>query len=594
MIIYSPMFKRDDDQHLVIVQCDSGHTTGDLIAYARYHIYNLKANADKGQAADDEGQFADQGQVTHVLFIIHLHNHKVNSSFIGFQGDPWVSSHIDDLRAASDLSVSAREAIGLSISELFWGEPKEVLDQYDVTLQSQDSDSDHSAQSDNSIEHDAELEEQDSPDAEVELWVERVHADEVPKRATVEMSVDDIEDVDFDLQGEEADYDSSSHEAVTDLKPDDSEIEVSVDVVTPFTSVEEAPQASVETSAFELSTSEVPTMEEPAAEAPIAVEVPMPEDLSVKAHIVSGHPEEPEACLQESTFESPPVDTPMLIESSSELQESLVEVAVVEQSVTDIPALLEDPTEVPKSPVEAIVEARLELESPAEVLLSEESPIVSPMLEEAPFEPSAPCSTDEFPSPALPQEHSDVRFSQGDDEPTSGVLPQAQAMEPEICDTKVVSEVPPDPVLQKTLFPAEVESSTMVADTPSFLDKSSPIAVSSPNISLSDQQPTSELVDDFSEDPFVPYDFHDDSVTAVRSPMYRRLHSCIQAATSKIVDAVEKQAEKRLRVTARIEVLDQLIPKHSCGELGKIYYITTVGKPSKLIRLIMIEIYNNA
>ena len=570
------MFKRDDDQHLVIVQCDSGHTTGDLIAYARYHIYNLKANADKGQAAD-EGQFAGQGQVTHVLFIIHLHNHKINSSFIGFQGDPWVSSHIDDLRAASDFSVSAREAIGLSISELFWGKPKEVTDQYDVTLQSQDSDSDHSAQSDNSIEHGAELEEQDSPDAEVELWVERVHADEVTKRTTVEMSVDDIEDVDFDLQGEEADYDSSSNEAVTDLKPDDNEIEVSVDVVTPFTSVEEAPQASVETSAFELSTSEVPMMEE---QAPISVEVPMPEDPSVKAHVVSGHPEEPEACLQESTFESPPVDTPMLIESSCELQESLVEVAIVEQSITDIPALLKDPTEVPESPVEAIAEARLELESPAEVLLLEESPIVSPMLEEAPSELSVPCTTDELLSPALPQEHSDVvRFSQEDDEPTSGVLPQAQAMEPEICDTKVVGEVPPDPVLQKTPFPAEMVSSTMVVDTPSFLDEPSPIAVSSPNISLSDQQQTSELVDDFSEDLFGPFDFHDDSVTAVRSPMYRRLHSCIQAATSKIVDSVEKQAEKRLRVTARIEVLDQLVPKHSCGELGKIYYyITTVGK----------------
>ena len=561
------MFKRDDDQHLVIVQCDSGHTTGDLIAYARYHIYNLKANADKGQATDG-GQFADQGQVTHVLFIIHLHNHKVNSSFIGFQGDPWVSSHIDDLRAASDFSVSAREAIGLSISELFWGEPKEVLGQYDVTLQSQDSDSDHSAQSDNSVEHGAELEGQDSPDAEVELWVERVHADEVPKRATAEMSVDDIEDVDFDLQGEEADYDSSSKEAVTDLKPDDSEIEVSFDVVTPFTSVEEAPQASVET--FELSTS-VPTMEEPAAEAPIAVEVPMPEDPSVKAHVVSGHPEEPEACLQESTFESPPVNTPMLIKSSGELQESLVEVAVVEQSVTDIPALLEDPTEVPKSPVEAIAEARLELESPAEVLLLEESPIVSPMLEEAPSEPSVPCTTDELLSPALPQEHSDVvRFSQEDDEPTSGVLPQAQAMEPEICDTKVVSEVPPDPVLQKTLLPAKVVSSTIVVDTPSFLDKPSPIAVSSPNVSLSDQQPTSELVDDFSKDPLGLYDFHDESAVPVRSPMYRRLHSCIQAATSRIVDTVEKQAEKRLRVTTRIEVLDQLIPKHSCGELGKV------------------------
>lgn len=93
------------------MQCDSGHLHGDLIAYARYRIYDLRTNRDKEQ-------------ITHVLFIIHLPQQVVGSSFVGFQGDPWISTHIDDLRQPSDIVVSTKEVIGLTISEFFLGMSK--------------------------------------------------------------------------------------------------------------------------------------------------------------------------------------------------------------------------------------------------------------------------------------------------------------------------------------------------------------------------------------------------------------------------------------------------------------------------------------
>jgi hypothetical protein len=111
-IFLSPTFKVKQDgfpeKHLVVIQCDSGHMNGDLIACARYRIYDLKVKADKEQ-------------ITHVLFIIHLPHQVANSSFLGFQGSPWISSHIDDLRPSTGIAVSAQEAIGLTISELFLG-----------------------------------------------------------------------------------------------------------------------------------------------------------------------------------------------------------------------------------------------------------------------------------------------------------------------------------------------------------------------------------------------------------------------------------------------------------------------------------------
>ena len=94
---------------LVVIQCDSYHTMGDLIACARYRIHDFKAKAGNLNAE----------QVTHVLFIIYLPQHSVDSSLVGFQGDPWISSHIDDLRVTTDASVLTNEAIQLSISELF-------------------------------------------------------------------------------------------------------------------------------------------------------------------------------------------------------------------------------------------------------------------------------------------------------------------------------------------------------------------------------------------------------------------------------------------------------------------------------------------
>lgn len=109
---------------LVIIQCDSGHLNGDLIACARYRIYDLKVKADKKQ-------------ITHVLFIVYLPHQVVKSSFVSFQGDPWISSHIDDLRPTANNAVSANKAMGLSISDIFLGtahhEPKS-LEASDVGL----------------------------------------------------------------------------------------------------------------------------------------------------------------------------------------------------------------------------------------------------------------------------------------------------------------------------------------------------------------------------------------------------------------------------------------------------------------------------
>ena len=59
--------------------------------------------------------------ITHVLFIIHLPVQAVQSSFVSFQGDPWVSCHIDELRASEEGAITLEGAQGVSISELFYG-----------------------------------------------------------------------------------------------------------------------------------------------------------------------------------------------------------------------------------------------------------------------------------------------------------------------------------------------------------------------------------------------------------------------------------------------------------------------------------------
>ena len=117
----SPLFVRGDndrDACLLIIQCDSGHINGDLIACARYRIYDMRAKA----LLNKDGE-SRRSSLTHVLFIVHLPVQAVQSSFVGFQGDPWVSCHIDELRASDEGALTLERAQGASISELFYGGP---------------------------------------------------------------------------------------------------------------------------------------------------------------------------------------------------------------------------------------------------------------------------------------------------------------------------------------------------------------------------------------------------------------------------------------------------------------------------------------
>ena len=109
LFFYSPCFKTDEEDEssiLIIIQCDSGHLNGDLIACARNRIYDVRSEKERD---------------THVVFVIHLPHQAANSSFVGFQGDPWISVHIDDLRPTSDSTVMPYEAMNTVISQLFLG-----------------------------------------------------------------------------------------------------------------------------------------------------------------------------------------------------------------------------------------------------------------------------------------------------------------------------------------------------------------------------------------------------------------------------------------------------------------------------------------
>ena len=59
--------------------------------------------------------------ITHVVFIIHLPVQVANSTFVGFQGDPWVSCHIDQLRPSDKNAITLEVAQGVSVSQVFYG-----------------------------------------------------------------------------------------------------------------------------------------------------------------------------------------------------------------------------------------------------------------------------------------------------------------------------------------------------------------------------------------------------------------------------------------------------------------------------------------
>jgi hypothetical protein len=93
---------------LLVIQCDSGHINSGLIACARHRIYDMRAEALLHKPNDSCNTF------THVLFIIHLPIQAVKSSFVGFQSEPWISYHIDELRTSEGGEIHQR--IGQSAS----------------------------------------------------------------------------------------------------------------------------------------------------------------------------------------------------------------------------------------------------------------------------------------------------------------------------------------------------------------------------------------------------------------------------------------------------------------------------------------------
>ena len=92
-----------------------GCVTDNLIACARHRIYDMRASV-KREMKDNEVVIG-----THVLFIIHLPVQTVQSSLVGFQGDPWISAHIDEIRPTLEGNLTLDIAQGVPISQVFYG-----------------------------------------------------------------------------------------------------------------------------------------------------------------------------------------------------------------------------------------------------------------------------------------------------------------------------------------------------------------------------------------------------------------------------------------------------------------------------------------
>ena len=134
------MFERQNDpknESLLIIQCDSGHLYGDLIACARYRV-------DDERERSSYRWTCDRGR-THILFIVHLPRGEGErdgggasnvrlGSFVGFQGGSWLSAHIDDLRTPSETVLRLDNALHTSISDLFYSDKTSFS--CDTTIQS--------------------------------------------------------------------------------------------------------------------------------------------------------------------------------------------------------------------------------------------------------------------------------------------------------------------------------------------------------------------------------------------------------------------------------------------------------------------------
>ncbi|XP_064635715.1 E3 ubiquitin-protein ligase RNF213-like isoform X3 [Lineus longissimus] len=99
--------QQDNDERLMLLQCDSGDRNSNLIACARYQImeeFTKSKNTMRGKA--------------HFVFIVQMPR-VMAGSFIGFQGGRWSSVYIDDLRVSHQPAIMklSEQSIGDLIGE---------------------------------------------------------------------------------------------------------------------------------------------------------------------------------------------------------------------------------------------------------------------------------------------------------------------------------------------------------------------------------------------------------------------------------------------------------------------------------------------
>ncbi|XP_064634464.1 E3 ubiquitin-protein ligase rnf213-alpha-like [Lineus longissimus] len=100
-------FNQENDERLMLLQCDSGDRNSNLIACARYQImeeFTKSKSRIRGKA--------------HFVFIVQMPR-VMAGSFIGFQGGRWRSVYLDDLRIGQQLAVIklSEKSIGDLIEE---------------------------------------------------------------------------------------------------------------------------------------------------------------------------------------------------------------------------------------------------------------------------------------------------------------------------------------------------------------------------------------------------------------------------------------------------------------------------------------------
>ncbi|XP_066291012.1 E3 ubiquitin-protein ligase RNF213-like isoform X3 [Branchiostoma lanceolatum] len=97
-------------ESILIVQCDSGHTNSNLIACARYCVQ------------DEQTQVGNT--TAHLVFIVQLPR-LPGGCFVGFQGGKWTCAHIDDLQPPHRNAPDVAQMRGKPISQLLGGHRRE-------------------------------------------------------------------------------------------------------------------------------------------------------------------------------------------------------------------------------------------------------------------------------------------------------------------------------------------------------------------------------------------------------------------------------------------------------------------------------------